>query len=491
MANLFDDDVFDFEATGASGRSRIDRDREINEKEIYNEKSIYRNANNNSAYDYAQGKTKKRKKKVNFKRGNEINMDGEEEDQMADFDSRKNPNYEDAYTKENLLGVQKDMDMTSEDKEKFKSTISSFITKKKKIKLEQDMSALKDSNNLGDFLKSVNRAKKQAENLVNSNEDWLFSNKRNKDKIKYSKHNKKSLENSDENSDENDLLKKKIKIKNTNKDWFEERMNEDQKVDKKDLGNNDIGVEDQEYEIKVKRSEFNYMKELTKKMYGKSIDEDQYLEMVSQKFTSNDKKNENIPNFDISKELETLNDDYVADLDLEDTFDVQKDSQKIKKSSAAISGDNIIPQIDWELTPYAKFSADKVRKINPFRFILNIDTKEELMDDDKLFLPLDCAMKKLLLNTNDQEKIFKSIKEWFAYIQMCDVYHTETKTYRYLGKSDSKNAFRLVIYHDLKNGFFICNHFELQKKNGTRDDEKKFEFIWLNYCYLECINRRE
>jgi hypothetical protein len=62
-------------------------------------------------------------------------------------------------------------------------------------------------------------------------------------------------------------------------------------------------------------------------------------------------------------------------------------------------------------------------------FLLSREAKEELINDDKLFIPLDTGLKKLILCCSEKERLFQSVKDWFQCIQYCDIFHASTLIY--------------------------------------------------------------
>lgn len=275
--------------------------------------------------------------------------------------------------------------------------------------------------------------------------------------------------------------------------------------------------EAQEFTIKIKKTEIDFVKSVTEKLYGQAINDQDYINLIERKI-KNETNVISVDGFDPSKEI-ALNDTHASELDIDEDFEVKSQAEKIKKSTAAINGENLVPEIDWSKTVYGKKSPKYLLKLNPFMFIVKNEAKEALINDEKLFIPLDCALKKIQLNFNEKEKRFEKISDWSQHVRMCDIYHANTIVYLFKDENvgadklmvlddkddmfidpeekkrkeeekkkestkkeeQTKKIQRMVIYHDLKNGFFVCNHFQLELKNIKEDSEKtegKYNFIW-------------
>ena len=107
--------------TGGDGEQRnIDVD-----KEIYDEKSLFRNKNDDGNNNFDRQTSKKRKEKVNYARANEINLDEENADQPFDFDEKQNDKYENVHTEANIQQLRAEMKsmLTGEEGKKYRFSI--------------------------------------------------------------------------------------------------------------------------------------------------------------------------------------------------------------------------------------------------------------------------------------------------------------------------------------------------------------------------------
>ncbi len=132
----------------------------------------------------------KRKEPKNYKRSNQVNLNADEEDQDADFDAKKNANYEDEHTADNIAQVKAEMKkMTAKDKQEIiegfagimksrKAGYKNLKNVKEKQSDEFENETITQCTNIEDFLKRVDGNDKKTVEELKSNTDWLFSSKK-------------------------------------------------------------------------------------------------------------------------------------------------------------------------------------------------------------------------------------------------------------------------------------------------------------------------
>ena len=271
------------------------------------------------------------------------------------------------------------------------------------------------------------------------------------------------------------------------------------------------------------------MQHLSEKLYGKKITEEDYVETIKNKLAGNVNKKssseepENMIDQDMEDwELENYNPQENENDDAGEKVDNYSDTWQ--KAMDAQSRKNMAPDVEWNRTIYGKTRETECTKLDPYMFITTRDAKDRLMDDIGIHTILECEMRKLMFNTNQEEKTFNSIKKWAKTIDNCDIVFSKCRFYNCKIRVKKKQTMnikdlsgsgydleiekRLVLYHDMKNGFFVCNHFvlidkekheiEVKEKRIFADDylkvredktaQKNYKYKWFGYTYLQYIN---
>lgn len=121
---------------------------------------------------------------------------------------------------------------------------------------------LEDAKDMADYLRKSKKADEKTKKIIEQNSDFIFSNKRNKTSVNDAKKDKEK-DGGNEDDEADVAIKKKITIKNDEKDWFEKHVKPktgDEDDDEDDKEKNDTQADNVlkeafEFEIKIKKSE--------------------------------------------------------------------------------------------------------------------------------------------------------------------------------------------------------------------------------------------
>lgn len=530
----FGDDVFGLNDTNRSDVAEqvVQEDYEQNTVGIYEETAVAQDKRRYDFTEYAVGQSTKRKTKKSYNRSGNVLM--ENGGGHRDFNEKNNKYYEDVHT--NRIRIQAEQDaLTEKQKSKLKGGLQKLVDNRSKSSVKKKMKSCSDrafeGETLGDFLARVNSEDGQDEDSVVSGKrkndvndyDWVLSDKRNRREFQVShgtngNEKPRAIEESNE-----EYIVTKVIIQSNDDEWLEKHKRADDGDKPKSS--------ESEVPIQISRKEIHHMQQLTKKLYGREITQDDYVESVKQKLIGENKKSQkrndepqDMVEQDMDEwELENYNPQEDDGEDAGEHVDTY--TQEWQKAIDAESRKNMAPDVEWHRTVYGKIQEEKCMSLNPYLFITTQSSIDSLIDDTGIHTALECCMRRLKFNMSKDERTFDSIKKWAKIIDHCDVVFSKCKFYTCRIKMESKNKYknmsdlknldakfteekRLVLYHDMKNGFFICNHFTLLQKEKEEvqkeekrifaDDyltkkedltsQKNYKYRWMSYCYFQYVN---
>ena len=479
--------------------------------------------------DYGVGKTTKKKSEtLKSKRARESNPSAKFD---ADFNEKANPAYEDVHTPLQQLAAQQDYE--DEDKKKvLKTKLKDLVHKRSGLLSIEERPGVGES--LQDFMKR-RRLSNIEKSLLKSEKDqndydWILSGKRN-----FSPAQTEKLQH-----ETDDFVTKTVTVAQPKEVWLKKHIKRSD-GDGVEIDNKEE-MEDEEKEkaalmVRVSKKEIHYMQKLTEKLYGKAVGEKEYVDEVARRVTQRVVQQEQ---HDWAEEstrgIGGLGTDLTADLSIVQGFGEEDGNSDIangfhveknwKTAHDAQSHKNLIPSVHWERTLYGKQSTEEcLNNIDAYQFITSAEKKGTLMNDFNARVPFECTAQSIIQSSVDdeQKRVFVSFRQWAERFEECDIvyYHSLSYTSSYRVLSSKTNTLetcktkRLVIFHDLKNGFFVCNHFELVPKmvseqvqsktggvalfsqdaaegrtNGEKDhatQTEKHDYLWFGYCYLQYV----
>jgi hypothetical protein len=545
LGQFFKDDLLDFETTttnttgqGGSWQERDDRaararsiladDERENEHDFFErERGIFEDRRgitdpsqiDRSAYDV--GTSRKRKNARLFKRNNEIVLDGKTGG-VPDFDSSQNKFYEDAHAlldeRQKLLEdfkdpkKQKNMKTALEDLVAKRSaqatrTVDRYAKDSKhraKVDNNTDAGAGEDGNNKG---------------VRDKNDyDWVLSGARDP----YDPYHVGSLA----SGKEEDFVTETVQLQQGEDDWIKSRL---EPLDGgEEDASNPTKKESSKTEIivSVPKREIEHVQALTSRLYGVAVGEAEYVASIRAKIVASasrggdavsggvveeEEKNKKDP---VQQQIEREFQDYITSGT--DNYSTNADDMQIEsygnswqQALDADSERNILPEIEWNRTVFARFSPQEVLAQNPFSLIIEPSSIELLLEDDKTFAEFESQTRRARYCDEPDKHVFTSMKAWGKRYARCDIVHRKTASYNasYRKKEDSGGGKaseanwsavteqRIVTYHDMKNGFFVANHFVLSKDQQDVDNstpssvqQSKYIFIWIGHVYLQYLN---
>ena len=287
--------------------------------------------------------------------------------------------------------------------------------------------------------------------------------------------------------------------------------------------------------IRIARSEIRQMQALTARLYGKPVSEDEYVDTVRRRFEKMTRGGADGDDDDGGVRLGDDDDDAVmdrndvvaaagGDAEVEGRGDcVESYTSDWRNTKRADAHTTLLPAVDWGRTVYARTAdAECALGIDPYAFLTSTASRERLVDDIGTHTQFECAVRELRFScTSAEQRTYDSIKVWAACIATCDVVFRTCVFYTVapaVARASSHRR-RMVICHDLKNGYFACTHFAIVPREG-RDDgggggvaddaprreifsdsylrraadrtvSTRHRYMWLSCCYLEYLDTGE
>lgn len=379
-----------------------------------------------------------------------------------------------------------------------------------------------------------------------------------------------------------DVITKKIKVAKPTNDWIAAHR-ESSKGAGAAAAAAAAPDEEEELMVQVPRKEIEHMQKLTEKLYGKAIGQEEYMDEVAldvrkrivasasrgskmggdgddendefrYKATWVDETTGGVNSFigaesgagvDLSLLPGFGDENGTGDAGGGNEFDA---AAQVKRDAS--NKKHLAPRIKWAQTPYGSQSSEKcMLSIDPYQFLTTRSSKRKLMDDLGVRMDFECEARSLIAvstKVGQSIRVFASMRQWAEAFDNCDIvyYHSVSYTARYRRSNDEIRRLlreagkgeeardeyqyevhkRLVVFHDLRNGFFVCNHFELVPKQSTQvgatvtaakateakasnvalfskeaaegktGSEKdhatvtdEYNFLWFGYCYMQYV----
>jgi len=526
----------DFGNNGIDAQAMLNEDEQINNQDFFEEEhQLFADRWREREWgDYKLGKTTKKKEKTNAKKRKRENNPSAK--YGSDFNEDANPAYEDVHTPHQRLQVRAEFDDDGK-KEQLKESLQKLVERRSNPQPDQHA---KVGETLQEFMQ-----RREGDDVVEkktkdpNNYDWILSERRNvivapKKDVPLSADDEEEFVTTMALAEKpkTSWLKDRVRKSSDNEDA--ENSEKDEKDEKDEENEKD---EKEKLMVRVSKKEIHYMQALTEKLYGKAVGEKEYVDEIAANVALQIESKpvkiaaESDQWVDEGTRL-SANNEFSADLSIvpgfgeEDGnaddgggFHVQKDW---KTAHDAQSRKNLVPRVHWDRTFYGTHPADECFSvIDPYQFITDMQKKQTLMNDFLARVPFECTAQSILQSalTDAQKKTFTSFRQWGDCFEECDIvyYHslTYTATYKVMEENIATmvEKKRLVVFHDLKNGFFVCNHFELVPKEKVKKQKnssialfskdaaagktsnagdhatetEKHNFMWIGYCYLQYV----
>ena len=308
----------------------------------------------------------------------------------------------------------------------------------------------------------------------------------------------------------------------------------------------------QKVPIQIARSEIAHMQRLTARLYGEPISERDYVDSVRERVEksassgamhtdgaeSQNGVHEQALEGDLIDPDDVVPSGVGGDAEVASRGEhVESYTQSWRHAARANAQTTLLPVIDWSRTVYGHTSDEQCASIDPYLFLTSEAARELLVDDIGTHTQFECAARELRFSaTGAAERTYDSIKEWARSIATCDAVFRKCLFYDAIvsGAVDDGDAVataasadtrerrrqqqqrrrrsskRMVICHDLKNGYFACTHFALVprvgnatgvqqhnkeifsdsylKNAGDRTISALHRYLWLSHCYVEYLD---
>lgn len=481
---------FDFETgdSTAAGEQFVTDDRQINEQDIFNERQAYvSNSSGRQLGDYRVGDTRKRKKTKKFARAGEIDLDTRQYD---DFVESKNPYYEDVHNNtayREMLREEAKRAREGPEKDKFLRGMQFLVDMRSKssAKNERQRSEArstierKENETFDEYLErvKVETGVKEAETAEatarrdKNNYDWLLSEARNKRDVANQASGKDQTKDDANDSHESaDYVFTHVRGSQVEDNWFLDHT--------KGSGAEKPSEQANELLIRIPKKEIEHMVELSRRLYGKAFDKNEYIEQVKAKILREEGMTGATGGGKPGTEAAVADSELMVDTvsGTSADQDVYHYDKQWEQAADAEKRTSLVPEIDWARTVYGRTKPELCSDLDPYAFLTGT-AAETLLNDNKVHVQVECSMRNLRFNVPTYERRFYSVRTWAEeHLSGADVAYSSCTEYsaRYKANNSSEMATgaeavmrtekRLVFFHDLGNGVFLCNHFAMVPK---------------------------
>jgi hypothetical protein len=307
------------------------------------------------------------------------------------------------------------------------------------------------------------------------------------------------------------------------------------------------GGELEEVEIEIPRVEIETIQKFTAKIYGQAVTEDEYVDEIKRRVAAAEEelrraKSTDVDNVDgggggkegmlkqqtdemafagnVSTTAASFYRAFSDDATPASEFQRRwKRAQEAQQDSSQ-KGAGRLPSIDWKRTAFGRTRADvSATTIDPCSFLFGdgTDQRDALFGSSssgsvndrgdgtsdearQTMLELECQLRRLRYNDDADHRFttFDSLKQWIGVLGRCSFTHVQTTPYDVSFRSKTNAAGdnsgitveeRVMVAHDLHNGFFVCNHFLLSSSTAstTMDGKPRMSFRWIGYVYVKSL----